>query len=447
MKRRSLLKAIAAGSTTAVMPMAALLARSAMAQGMRPIRTIFLFHPNGCVPDIFFPPAGSGANALPAMSAPLRDVFQHCVFLDGIGYAGPANTHEGGSAKCLTGYPGSNNSGSEGYSSIDVLMGKQDWANRATSGISVPSVQMGVGTKWGGDRNKRISFDGTQDLNAEDNPHALYPTLFGGISGGGMTGAGTRMLSAIREDLQRLRSQLGSIERARLDQHSDSLSVLEAQLQSMEGTACALPDISRVSAPAHYGERESKLWSSAVLETVSDVQQNIAVQALSCNITRTIAFSYGVSVSPIIVPGTNTADHDLSHQSPAEHTTSKIWWMNELKKFIQKLANTPDGNGDSLLDNTIICTVSDLAHGNYHNHFRIPMVLAGGKNANLVTGRALDFRPYGRPRIQGDQNSNSPSISHTDVLNTIAVRAGYTGIVLPQSDGFIHNAWTGGVSP
>ena len=74
------------------------------------------------------------------MTAPLQSVYDNLVFIDGIGYAGPDYTHEGGAFKCLTGRM----TREDKYSSIDVLMGKEDWANRATNGISVPSVQMGL---------------------------------------------------------------------------------------------------------------------------------------------------------------------------------------------------------------------------------------------------------------------------------------------------------------
>jgi hypothetical protein len=445
MNRRSLLKAIAAGSMTAMTPMASLLARSALAaDGPNQLRTLFIFHPNGCVPDIFFPK--NGQTTLPAMTAPLQSVFKHLLFLDGIGYAGAANTHEGGSTKCLTGYGGSSTNGSEGISSIEVQMGKEDWANRATTKISVPSIQMGVGTQWGDNRNKRISFDGNKDLHAVDDPRILYPQLFGS---GGNTGGGVsndiqlQILSRSLADLNRLKSQLGSVERERLVQHSDSLSVLENKLRAASGGSnCGGPNISSVGT----GGPDTALWRTAVLNNISDIQQDMAIQALSCNLTRSIAFSYGVSVCPIIVPGTTSNDHDLSHQDAAAHTTSKIWWMGQIAKLIQKMANTPDING-SLLDNTIICTVSDLGHGNYHNHYRIPMFLAGGKNAGLVTGRGIDLRPYGTKKVIGDQNANDPSINHSDVLATIAEKTGYSSVRLPTTQGRINNVWTGGVSP
>ena len=50
---------------------ATLLARSAMAADVQRIRTLFIYHPNGCVPDVFFPRAGSLSGAsFPAMTAP-----------------------------------------------------------------------------------------------------------------------------------------------------------------------------------------------------------------------------------------------------------------------------------------------------------------------------------------------------------------------------------------
>jgi Protein of unknown function (DUF1552). len=451
MKRRSLLKAIAAGSTTAVTPLAALLARNAMAQnGAAPIRTIFLFHPNGCVPEAFFPSAGS--RSLPAMTAPLQSVYDNLVFIDGIGYAGPDNTHEGGSFKCLTGRM----TRSDKHSSIDVLMGKEDWANRATNGISVPSVQMGVATWWGNDDNKRISHDGATTLDSVCDPRIMYPRLFGAAPGGG-NGAGTggvetQMLSIAKNDLQRLRIALGQAEKIRMEQHAEALSVLEGKFRNTDGgsiDACVGPDIS-ASPKVDRSDTDEALSQTNVLSLASDLQQDIAVAALSCGITRTMAFSYGVSVSPVKVPGSNLGDHDASHADATTHTRSKIWWMAEVAKFIQKLANTPDVNG-SLLDNTIMVAVSDLAHGNYHNHFRIPMFLASGKNNNvgLVTGRSLDWRRAraARPKVQGDQNANDPSINHTDVLDTIRQVAGYTSFEMPNKEGDIMAAWRGGNEP
>ncbi|HTF97224.1 MAG TPA: DUF1552 domain-containing protein [Cellvibrio sp.] len=441
MKRRSLIKALAAGSVTAMTPLAAMLARSAMAAETQRIRTLFIYHPNGCVPDVFFPRAGALAGAgFPAMTAPLQQVAQHLVFLDGIGYEGNANTHEGGALKCLTGVASS----ASGASSIEVQMGKEDWLNRASSGVSRPSLQMGVGTKWGSDTSKRVSYDNGTSLHPVDDPRILYPQLFGSNGGGGDT-TQVQVLARAREDLARLTTQLGSLEKERLDQHVAALDVLEQKLNaaSMSGcldvTSSIKPRVDSIS-----GGEEQALWATSVLANISAIQQDIAVSTLSCGITRSIAFMYGVPVSPIVVPGTGTGDHDLSHQDAAAHTTSKIWWMGQIRQFIQKLAATPDVNG-SLLDNTVICTVSDLGHGNRHDHYRIPMFLAGGKNAGLITGRSVDLRPLGEPgKRWGDQQATQGGVNHTNVLMTIAEKAGYTSVRMPTANGRINNVWVNG---
>lgn len=446
MNRRSLIKAVAAGSLTAATPLACLLARNAMAQtGTAPLRTIFLFHPNGCVPEVFFPAAGN--RTLPAMSAPLQSVYNNLVFIDGIGYAGPDNTHEGGSFKCLTGRM----TRADRHSSIDVLMGREDWANRANNGISVPSIQMGVATFWGNDDNKRISHDGATSLDSVCDPRILYPRLFGAEGGAG-SGMEAQMLSVARNDLARLRTSLGQAERERMDQHAEALSVLEAKFQvagSDNLQVCAGPDIS-ASPKVDRADTDEALSQTDVLALASDLQQDIAIAALSCGLSRTITFSYGVSVCPVKVPGSTIGDHDASHANAATHTKSKVWWMAEVAKFIQKLASTPDVNG-SLLDNTLLVAVSDLAHGNYHNHFRIPMFLASGVNNKwgLVTGRSLDWRNAraATAKVQGDQNATDRSINHTDVLDTIRQAAGYTSFQMPNKQGDIMLAWRGGAEP
>ncbi|MES2673145.1 MAG: DUF1552 domain-containing protein [Pseudomonadota bacterium] len=440
MKRRSLLKGISAGTLAAMTmtPLATMLARSALAADTRRTKTIFLYHPNGCVPDIFFPAAGP-LGSFPAMTAPLQPVASHLTFLDGIGYWGEGNTHEGGARKCLTGVTNAVGTAS----SIEVQMGKEDFLNRATSGITKPSIQMGVGTQWGDSADKRISYDNGTSLHPVDDPRILYPQVFGAS---GADSTKLEVVARARADLTRLRTRLGSIEMQRLEQHIDAMDVLEQRLNTAVAGGCL--DVSTTIKPRvdaiGVGGPDQKLWASNVLANISGIQQDIAVAALSCNITRTIAFMYGVPVSPIIVPGTSDNDHNLSHQDAAAHTSSKIWWMGQLRQLIQKLAATPDVDG-SLLDNTIICTVSDLGHGARHNHHRIPMILAGGKNTGLVTGRCADLRPLGTPGLKwGDQTSAEGIVNHSNVLMTVAEKAGYTSVRLPSATGRINNVWVNG---
>lgn len=397
MRRRTLLKAIASAPLSARLPLAALLTRSSMARaaGESPIRFLSLFHPDGCSPVDWHPSAGSNPS-LKQMTAPLQKVKQHCVFLDGVTLVGQGETHEGGAAKLLTGNSANGQSGAS--SSIEVLMGAQN-------DTLFRSLQMGcLGGYW---PDKSISFSGTTRLPYEDNPRSAYRTLFGGAGGGGGVTASAddqlNILSAAAADLSRLRTQLGSVERERLDMHADSLSQLEKRVKALKNN----------SGPAEgdidfqgLGTDDSR--NTSALKKLSAVQQDIVIQALSSDLTRAVSFMFSHPVSPIVVPGGSGGDHDLSHAGGAGYINSKRWWISEIADFIEKLANTPDGNG-SLLDNTIVMLCSEIGHGGLHSHTRIPFVLAGGANTGLTGNRAISFK----------------GASHADLLTLIAQKAGY----------------------
>jgi hypothetical protein len=424
-----------------------------------PIRTIFLFHPNGSFADHFFPAAGS--RQLPPMTAPLQDVYDNLVFLDGITYPGELTrdiSHTEGVFRCLT---GRFNGRSDTDDSIEIRMGKEDWLNRDTTGIRIPSVQLGVANLINFSY-KCASRDGTTAICPEADPRKAYASLFSvpNADAGSIT---TKLLSAAKADLTSIRNQIGNIDgqRERLEQHAEALAFLEYKFANSGSgitQSCRWPDIS--AAPNYDFSDTSELWGSTrMMPLASDLQQDIAVSALSCGITKTIAFYYGSSEGDARVPSSLIGDHDASHSSPELFALSKQWWMSEVKKFIQKLANTPDING-SLLDNTILVTVSDLGDHDKHDHWRIPMFLASGVNNNvgLVTGRSLDWRnsPHAKSQpIKGISDFNGvllpaeapPSISHTEVLDTIRRVAGYTSFQMPQSDQGIMEAWTGGSEP
>src|SRR5450830_2062846 len=95
--RRRFLKIVgAAGLTAATLPFA----RLALAQ-TAPRRVIFVYTPDGALPD-FWNAQGTGSTfTLPEMTKPLEGVRQHCVFLSGLSMLGPGCTHEGGGAKLL----------------------------------------------------------------------------------------------------------------------------------------------------------------------------------------------------------------------------------------------------------------------------------------------------------------------------------------------------------
>jgi hypothetical protein len=84
--------------------------------------------------------------------------------------------------------------------------------------------------------------------------------------------------------------------------------------------------------------------------------------------------------------------HDLSHHSGNEEKIKKIqdidvWYVKQVARFLEKLRDTKDIDGKSLLHNSMIVYGSGNADGNRHTHVNLPILLAGGGGGTLQPGR------------------------------------------------------------
>jgi hypothetical protein len=59
-------------------------------------------------------------------------------------------------------------------------------------------------------------------------------------------------------------------------------------------------------------------------------------------------------------------------------------------KFVERLKNTPDGDG-SLLDHSLILYGSGMANSNQHTHFEVPLVVVGGGSGTVKDNRHINY--------------------------------------------------------
>jgi len=65
------------------------------------------------------------------------------------------------------------------------------------------------------------------------------------------------------------------------------------------------------------------------------------------------------------------------------------WYVQQLAYFLNKMDQTKDVDGNSLLHNSMIVYGSGHADGNRHTHVNLPIILAGGGGGALQPGRYL----------------------------------------------------------
>jgi len=380
-ERRAFLKLAAAGLGATALPFA----RTVTAEENHPRRAIFVFIPDGMTPGQWHPSGTETNFSLPGMTAPLERVKEHCLFLSGIKMYGPGSTHEGGIAKLLTGAAGRTR---DNAPSLDHYLG-QYFKNQTIQ----PHLNLGIVPIY---RSKHISFDlnGTPSM-PELNPLAAFESLFGENAGNNFKNQ--RRLSALDAsltELNALRSRLGSTEQTKLDQHLDSLRELEKKLTHADAGGCAAWNFN----PTGFKVTRTNIWQnpeyldSTQLGLIGDLHTDVAVHALSCDLTRVVTLKWNNSVNDTVIhdAGTTKTCHQASHESGEDFVRIKAWYTEKLAQLIEQLRSVPEGNG-TLLDNTAIFVGSDLGNSNWHNHDDMPFILAGGAAGNWATGRYLQF--------------------------------------------------------
>jgi len=227
-------------------------------------------------------------------------------------------------------------------------------------------------------------------LPMENNPRLVFEKLFGD----GSTGAERRgrrqqtrsILDSVMEQVATLRQDLPPSDRVRLSQFLDDVREIERRIQRAESAVSddlTLPEVPS-GVPPTFQEH---------LKLLMDLQ----VLAFQAEITRVSTLMFARELSGAVFPETNIRDpfHNLSHHSNDRGNMDRFallnnYHMQKFAYFIEKLKNTPDGDG-TLLDHSLVLYGSSLSDGNQHNFSPLPIVLAGGASGGLKGGRHLQF--------------------------------------------------------
>src|SRR5262245_25506327 len=187
------------------------------------------------------------------------------------------------------------------------------------------------------------------------------------------------ILDEISEKVDRLNKGLAPHDRARLNDYLDDVREIERRIQIAEKhndqDGAALPS-APVGVPDSWKEHVKMMFDLQVLAFRTDT-------------TRVSAFKMGRDVSSRVYTESDvkTPFHALSHhgQNPdklEEFMRLNRFHVDQVSYFIDKLKNTPDGDGN-LLDHSMVIYGSPMGDGSIHNHLRIPLFLAGKANGQL----------------------------------------------------------------
>lgn len=392
-----------------------------------PLRTAFVFFPNGAIPSRWWPEGSETSFRLNSTLAPLEPLRRQLQVLGGLDHANArggadgAGDHARGNGVFLTGVR-LNKSATDVRAgvSIDQVMARQVGhltrfpSLELTCDATRPSAGCDSGYSCAYQYN--ISWQSpTTPMPPENNPRLVFERLFGaGAHGERAANAQSRLaarrsvLDFVLDDARRIQGRLDAGDREKLDQYLTGVRDVERRIQKAEQFG---PNVDPAQAtPAGIPSSHADYV---------DLMYDMMLLAFKTDSTRVATFILGHdgdnrSFSQI---GVAEGHHDLSHHQNNEERIEKVaridrWYAERFAAFLQRLDATPDVDGRSLLHNSRIVYGSGNADGNRHTHDNLPVILAGAGGGALTPGRFV-------------QHGSRPL---TNLFLTLADQSGVTGL-------------------
>lgn len=367
-----------------------------------PLRTAFIYFPNGAIPSAWWPEGPGSDFKLGRTLQPLEVNRQHIQILGGLEHlnatAGPdgAGDHARANGTFLTGVRMKKSATDiRAGISIDQVMAKQ--IGQLTRFPSLELTCDGRRTTGACDSGYSCAYQynvswssPTTPMTPEANPRLVFERLFGSGSPGERTVSLKQrrqeqrsILDFIVADAHDLQRQLTARDKDKLDQYLTGVRDLETRIQKTE----QLPQVedpetaTPAGIPPSYAEHIQLMFDTLHLAFQTDATR-----------VATLLLAHDGSNRSFTEIGISEGHHELSHHFNNEEKIQKIsdidlWYVKQFAQFLQKLEATKDVDGNSLLHNSMILYGSGNADGNRHTHSNLPLILAGAGGGTLTPGR------------------------------------------------------------
>jgi hypothetical protein len=372
-----------------------------------PLRTAFVFFPNGAIPSAWTPSGSDTDFKFNSTLEPLESVRSHLQVVAGLDQKNAnagrdgGGDHARGNGVFLTGVR-------LNKSATDIRCGKsidQEIAEKVGHLTRFPSLELtcdhvrksaGCDSGYSCAYQYNISWKSeTTPMTPEHNPRLVFERLFGAGGHGERVESFQRRLQSRRsildfviEDANRFQKRLGSGDKEKLDQYLTGVREIERRIEMAESFgANADPEM-----PTPDGVPQSQ-------EAYVSMMYDLLILAFQTDSTRVSTLLLGHdgdnrSFSEIDIP---EGHHDLTHHQKKQERIDKVkqidrWYVTQFARFLEKMKVTPDTDGKSLLDNSMILYGSGNADGNSHTHENLPILLAGSGGGLLKPGRFVNHQ-------------------------------------------------------
>jgi hypothetical protein len=234
-----------------------------------------------------------------------------------------------------------------------------------------------------------ISWQGPESpLPMENNPQVVFERLFGDGSTEEQRdqrrAQAQSMLDGLTGQIAGLKRDLPASDRQRMDRYLEDVREVERRIA-----------LAGESLPEDFEAPPAPTGIPADFDDHAKLLFDLQAVAWQADITRVSTMMLSQEVSNAVFPQSGIRDpfHNLSHHSNVPENIEKLTQLNQyhasvVAYLLQKLADTPDGDG-SLLDHSLVLYGSGMSNSNQHDHDPLPIILAGGASGRLQGGRHI----------------------------------------------------------
>ncbi|MCA9030288.1 MAG: DUF1552 domain-containing protein [Planctomycetaceae bacterium] len=365
-----------------------------------PLRMAFMSIPNGVQQEAWFPGEDFSLNET---MKPLEELKPHFQVISGLDHinatAGPdgAGDHARASATFLTGQRARKTAGSDIQCGISI---DQVAAQRVGKLTRLPSLELTsdlIRNSGSCDSGYACAYQynlawssPTTPVTPESNPRLVFEQLFGAGSQterkknfASRLAMKKSVLDFVLEEGKDVQRQLGATDRRKFDEYFTVVRELEQRIENAERFD-ELPE-TEVDAPTgiprDFGEYMALMYDMLVLAFQTDSTR-----------VATLLLAYDGSNRTFPQIGIPEGHHWLTHSQREEELAKKVaridqFYIEHFSRFLQKLEETEDVDGNSLLHNSMIVYGGAIADGNRHTHENLPVILAGHGGGAIQTSR------------------------------------------------------------
>jgi hypothetical protein len=325
--------------------------------------------------------------------------------------------HPGQTGNLLSGVPIQRGAIIKGGITMDQVLARELGQDTPQSSIVLACEQPMTGYH---ETNFSMAYSSHISWQSADSPvpNEVYPSLaFDSLFENRGSLRNKSILDRVKDRAEDLSRKVSSTDKSKLDEYLNSVREVEKRVEGMRKDKSKAEELAeKQSKPVLSMERPANGLPEDLREHTR-LMTDIIAMAFQTDKTRIASLLLCRDLSSLYYPflGVREGHHGASHNDLSDgYERISRFHLSQFANLAIKLDSIKEGEG-TVLDNSCLMFLSNMWAGWKHDNMKLPVVLAGGLQGTLQTGRSLDYL------YAGDENRKVCSL-YLSIMDRMGVK-------------------------